>query len=137
MSRFGVQWLPFVLTLLAVPAVLSAQELPPNGLAPSAVEGGAWAGTVARALSPASGRSTLVPPTRLTLGRADVRPETDGETPVPVLQVRARNRKGVPLMIGGGVLFVAGAMIGGDAGTLLMVGGAGAGAYGAYIYFGG
>jgi hypothetical protein len=41
----------------------------------------------------------------------------------------------VALMIAGGALFVAGAIVGGDAGTLLMVGGAGIGAYGIYLYF--
>ncbi len=41
----------------------------------------------------------------------------------------------VALMVAGGALFVAGAIVGGDAGTLLMVGGAGVGAYGLYLYF--
>lgn len=137
MSRFGVQWLLFVLVLVAAPAVLSAQQAPEGGRASSSAEGGAWASTVAQALSPASARTSLVPPTRWPLGDTASRLEAQEEAPMAVAQVRARNRKGVPLMIGGGVLFVAGAMIGGDAGTLLMVGGAGAGAWGAYVYFGG
>lgn len=48
-----------------------------------------------------------------------------------------RNRAGIPFMVGGGVAFVAGVIAGGDAGTLLMLGGGGVGAYGAYVYFGG
>jgi hypothetical protein len=40
-------------------------------------------------------------------------------------------------MVAGGILFVAGAIVGRDAGTILMLGGAGVGAYGAYVYFGG
>ncbi|MBX6364708.1 MAG: hypothetical protein IRZ00_12640 [Gemmatimonadetes bacterium] len=44
------------------------------------------------------------------------------------------NGPGIALMAAGGALFVAGAIVGGDAGTLLMVGGAGIGAYGIYIY---
>ena len=38
------------------------------------------------------------------------------------------------LMIVGGAAFVAGALIGGDAGTIVMVGGAGVGLYGLYLY---
>ena len=41
----------------------------------------------------------------------------------------------VALMVAGGALFVAGAIVGSDAGTLLMVGGAVVGAYGIYLYF--
>lgn len=54
--------------------------------------------------------------------------------PGPGPRVAARGGSGVPLMAAGGVLFVAGAIIGGDAGVLLMVGGAGVGAYGVYQY---
>lgn len=50
---------------------------------------------------------------------------------------QVRDKTGVPFMVGGGVLFVAGALAGGDAGTLLMVGGGVVGAFGAYKYFGG
>ena len=38
------------------------------------------------------------------------------------------------LMIVGGAAFVAGALIGGDAGTIVMVGGAAVGLYGLYLY---
>ncbi|MGH7469100.1 MAG: hypothetical protein ACRENP_14180 [Longimicrobiales bacterium] len=41
----------------------------------------------------------------------------------------------VALMIAGGAVFLAGAIIGGDAGTLLMVGGAVVGGYGLYLHF--
>jgi hypothetical protein len=41
----------------------------------------------------------------------------------------------VALMVAGGAVFVAGAIIGGDAGTLLMVGGAVVGGYGLYLHF--
>jgi len=50
----------------------------------------------------------------------------------PVLAARGES---VALMVAGGALFVAGAIVGGDAGTLLMVGGAVVGAYGVYLYF--
>jgi len=49
---------------------------------------------------------------------------------------QVRNRRGIPWMIAGGAMFLAGAIIGDDGGTLLILGGIGAGAYGAYVYFG-
>jgi hypothetical protein len=58
-----------------------------------------------------------------------------GRTPrVELPQVR--NRRGIPFMIAGGAMFLAGAIVGGDGGTLLLLGGVGVGAYGAYVYFG-
>jgi hypothetical protein len=42
---------------------------------------------------------------------------------------------GTGLIIAGGALFIAGLIIGGDAGTVLAVGGAAVGAYGLYQYF--
>jgi hypothetical protein len=38
-------------------------------------------------------------------------------------------------MIAGGAMFLAGAIIGDDGGTLLLLGGLGVGAYGVYVYF--
>jgi len=52
-------------------------------------------------------------------------------------QARTRNRAGIPLMVAGGAAFVAGIIAGGDAGTILMLGGGGIGAWGLYVYFGG
>jgi hypothetical protein len=52
-------------------------------------------------------------------------------------QARVRNRRGIPLMVAGGAAFVAGIIAGGDAGTILMLGGGGIGAWGLYVYFGG
>ena len=43
---------------------------------------------------------------------------------------------GTGLIIAGGALFVAGLLIGDDAGTVLAVAGAAIGAYGLYLYFG-
>lgn len=37
-------------------------------------------------------------------------------------------------MIVGGAILLAGAIIGGDAGTIIMIGGAGIGIYGLYLY---
>jgi len=50
---------------------------------------------------------------------------------------QARNRRGVPWMVAGGGVFLAGAILGDDGGTVLMLGGIGMGTYGAFVYFGG
>jgi hypothetical protein len=58
------------------------------------------------------------------------------EPPDRLLELpQVRNRRGVPFMIAGGAMFLAGAIIGDDGGTILVLGGIGVGAYGAYIYF--
>ena len=52
----------------------------------------------------------------------------------PVVVAAARGSQSAALMIVGGAAFLAGAIIGGDAGTIIMVGGAGVGLYGLYLY---
>jgi hypothetical protein len=52
----------------------------------------------------------------------------------PVVVAAARGSNSAALMIVGGAAFLAGAIIGGDAGTIIMVGGAGVGLYGLYLY---
>ena len=52
----------------------------------------------------------------------------------PVTVAAARSSNSAALMIVGGAAFLAGAIIGGDAGTIIMVGGAGVGLYGLYLY---
>jgi hypothetical protein len=52
----------------------------------------------------------------------------------PVIQNRTSNRNAVALMIVGGAALVVGAVIGNDAGTLVMLGGAGIGLYGLYLF---
>ena len=64
-----------------------------------------------------------------------VREIAQAEQP-PTLTAPAASRPGVALMIVGGALFIAGALVDdGDAGTVLMVAGAAIGAYGLYQYF--
>lgn len=58
----------------------------------------------------------------------DARAETAPALLAPSSQSRA-------LMIAGAALFVAGILTGGDAGAVLMLGGAGIGAYGVYQHF--
>ena len=50
------------------------------------------------------------------------------------LAMRPRG-SGTGMIIAGGALFVAGLLIGGDAGTVVAVTGAALGAYGLYLYF--
>lgn len=64
-----------------------------------------------------------------TLTQGSVAPVVPGE----LLQARARGS--VPLMAAGATLLVAGAIIGDDAGTVVMVGGAGLLAWGVYLHF--
>lgn len=52
----------------------------------------------------------------------------------PALQNRTSNRNAVALMIVGGAALVVGSVIGDDAGTLVMLGGAGIGLYGLYLF---
>ena len=52
----------------------------------------------------------------------------------PVTVAAARGSNSAALMIVGGAAFLAGAIIGDDAGTIIMVGGAAVGLYGLYLY---
>jgi hypothetical protein len=52
----------------------------------------------------------------------------------PLIQNRTSNRNALALMIVGGAALVVGAVIGNDAGTLVMLGGAGIGLYGLYLF---
>ena len=52
----------------------------------------------------------------------------------PVIQNRQSNRNAVALMAVGGAALVVGAVIGDDAGTLVMLGGAVVGLYGLYLF---
>jgi hypothetical protein len=88
-------------------------------------------GPAARPLAPAANSLTVLSSVRLQSA-----PIVEPAPLAPVLP-QARNRRGVPFMVAGGVLFLAGAIAGGDGGAILMIGGAGVGAYGAFVYFGG
>ena len=50
-------------------------------------------------------------------------------------QSQVRDLRGVPWIVAGGALVVGGALVHGDAGTLLMFGGVVSSAYGLFIYF--
>jgi hypothetical protein len=62
-------------------------------------------------------------------------PVTESSAPLVVQPAALSRRDGFGMMIGGGALFVAGLLVGGDAGTLMALAGGGVGAYGLYLYF--
>lgn len=67
--------------------------------------------------------------------QAALRPDLRMDATVPrALDVRSQLRRSETLMIVGGAIFLAGAIIGDDAGTIIMIGGAGIGIYGLYLY---
>ena len=59
--------------------------------------------------------------------------EASAAGPTNVLP-QARSRRGMPLMVVGGAAFIAGLIIGDDAGTAIAVGGAAIGLYGLYLW---
>lgn len=61
--------------------------------------------------------------------------ETALESNPTITRTAVARSSGTALMIVGGALFVAGLLADGDAGTLLVVAGAGIGAYGLYLHF--
>ena len=52
----------------------------------------------------------------------------------PILQNKKSNKNAVAMMVVGGAALLVGAIIGNDAGTIVMLGGAGIGLYGLYLF---
>ena len=71
---------------------------------------------------------------RVASARVAVHAETAPIGAPPVIQNRSSNRNAVALMAVGGAALVIGAVIGDDAGTLVMLGGAVVGLYGLYLF---
>ena len=71
---------------------------------------------------------------RLAAARVAVHAESTPIGAPPVIQNRGSNRNSVALMAVGGAALVIGAVIGDDAGTLVMLGGAVVGLYGLYLF---
>ena len=105
------------ITLLATRAEFGAARAESNEASPSA-------STVAPTLSLAPTRDGATAALRL---------RTEGFQPMPA-PAPGKNSGNTALMIVGGAAFIAGAVIGGDAGTIIMVGGAGVGLYGLWQY---
>lgn len=120
-----------VATALCVsPAVLQGQSAPVSQAAAEQSAAEQSAAPVATSL-----REQLMPSAvTLAVTAPATRENTDAARPL-VPPVAAARGAGLPLMIAGGALFVAGLIAGGDGGTVLVIAGAGIGAYGLYLYF--
>ena len=71
-----------------------------------------------------------------TATRADLTPQMAYSLEgAPAVQSQVRDRTGIPWIVAAGALIVGGALVDGDAGKLLMVGGVVSSAYGLFIYF--
>ena len=95
----------------------------------------------ASASAPASASASMPVPgaagPRLAARQVGVRTQavmaaTSLATPVP--QPAISRKRGVAQMVIGGVVLVGGAIVGGDAGTIVMLAGLGYGIYGLYLY---
>ena len=126
--------LPFVLLVaggLLAPSMASGQTLDaPQSPAVAAQPTTGTATTAAEQLRPSASSAALLAPVQVGVPFEDVTPRQE-------VEIDDGDDAGIPYMVAGGILFVAGAIAGGDAGTILMLGGAAAGAYGAFVYFGG
>lgn len=79
--------------------------------------------------------SRPVPGPTVAAARAAVSPDLRMDARVPAsLDLRQRLTRSESLMIIGGAIFLAGAIIGDDPGTIIMIGGAAVGIYGLYLY---
>jgi hypothetical protein len=79
--------------------------------------------------------SQLVPGPTVAAARVAVSPNLRMDARVPSsLDLRQRLTRSESLMIIGGAIFLAGAIIGDDPGTIIMIGGAAVGIYGLYLY---
>ena len=134
MRRFGAFAALFLVGALGAPGLASAQASITQGVGAAPAPGIERGESLAARLTPLAGAPTLL------RSAWPSEPSIDASSrafATPLRQARVRDRRGIPYMVAGGILFVAGAIVGDDVGTLLILGGAGVGAYGAYVYFGG
>lgn len=101
-------------------------------MAPAALQAQAVTTETPQAASAPTLRDQLMPAPASALLTAPVTEEKTAETLQPAMQ---RGGSGTGYMIAGAALFVAGLLVEGDAGTVLVLAGAGIGAYGLYIHF--
>ena len=110
----------FAIAALVLPKSSGAQELATQSVTP----------VTAPAAAPALAGPTM---DGAAIGFQQREQQASGQRMVVLAQAR-RGTNSTALMIVGGAAFVAGALIDGDAGTLIMVGGAAIGLYGLYLY---
>lgn len=108
--------------ILALPSISRAQSLSTEPSSPATV-------VTASVQAPTAG------PT-LDGATVGIRHSVDqsATTPTNATPAVRHGDQSTALMIVGGAAFLAGAIIGGDAGTIIMVGGAAVGLYGLYLY---
>jgi hypothetical protein len=110
----------FAIAALVLPSSSGAQELAIQSVTP----------VTTPVAAPAAAGPTM---DGAAIGFQQREQQATGQRMVVLAQAR-RGTNSTALMIVGGAAFVAGALIDGDAGTLIMVGGAAIGLYGLYLY---
>ena len=111
------------LAATTLPRAARAQELATPALAPAATQAPA-----------ANAQPVAAGPTMDGVTVALKRPASEQSLKAPVVMAAHRADQSTALMIVGGAAFIAGALINDDAGTIIMVAGAGVGLYGLYLY---
>jgi hypothetical protein len=127
-SRFSALTLAVALALAGPSAALSQAPSPAAG------EGALWVASGAETSAPAATSPRAAAGPTAESAAVGVRPALASEEPVPAPQARRNLGQARALMIVGAATFLAGALIGGDAGTIIMIGGAGIGLWGLYYY---
>jgi hypothetical protein len=117
---------------LAAFAILAANAAPLGAQSASQNDSTAASAVAATSAQPESNADARGP--RLANARVAVHAESGPIGAAPVIQNRSSNRNAVALMAVGGAALVIGAVIGDDAGTLVMLGGAVVGLYGLYLF---
>jgi hypothetical protein len=113
------------------PAAFAAVGVMPTGLVDSVTAVASKPATDSAATDSAK---TVVRGPSLASARVASRVATTSRGAPPVIQNKSSNRNAVALMIVGGAALVIGAVIGNDAGTFVMLGGAAIGLYGLYLF---
>jgi len=141
--RFSAVAVFAALTLSAAPLAAQSATLDPSDVSATHAGVGLVPSTVIDSVTALASSGATVPPASSatplrgpSLASARVASHTTS-TPLgapPALQNRTSNRNAVALMIVGGAALVLGAVIGNDAGKIVMVGGAGIGLYGLYLF---
>lgn len=126
-----------IITVLCFTAPLGAQVTTGNATRPDSVQltvsgtREAASTTASQDASEVHSKASVGPTREGTIVGLRLRPEDVAPVPSPA---PGKNSENKALMIVGGAAFIAGALIGGDAGTIIMIGGAGFGLYGLWQY---
>ena len=125
--------LAVVAALVLAAPVAGAQERATDSVTVTTSEVAPAPVTTAPAMLPAPVAATR-PALATDVSASAFRAARAQEAGVAVAQAGGSRGEGKLYMIVGGAAFLAGAIIGDDAGTIIMIGGAGVGIYGLYLY---